>query len=57
VCGFQNLAAMGVDHFNGLFKESNQYKMDSILKQLAFFLFLYLTRSMLNYTKKFLLKN
>jgi hypothetical protein len=37
VCGFQNLAALGVDQFNGLFKEAKQIKMDVILKQLAFF--------------------
>jgi hypothetical protein len=26
-----------VDHFNGLFKESNQIRMGSILKKIAFF--------------------
>jgi hypothetical protein len=37
VRGFQNLAALGVDHFSGLFKEPDQIKMDSILKQPALF--------------------
>jgi hypothetical protein len=37
VHGFHNLAALGVDHFKGLFKEPDKINMDVILKQISLF--------------------
>jgi hypothetical protein len=56
VRGFQNLVALAVDNFNGLFKEVGHMKMDVILKQLVLFPHRTSNEDNDNYIKKSLLK-
>jgi hypothetical protein len=38
ICGFQDFATLGVDHFNNLYKEPTKVKMVEILKLISLFL-------------------